>query len=316
MTLTQLTYVLAVDTYRHFGMAAEKCFVTQPTLSMQIQKLEEELDVLIFDRSKQPVVPTEIGQQIIAQARTIVREADRMAEVIQAGKEEIAGTFVLGIIPTVATSLLPLFLKSFAKAYPKVQLTVEELQTHEIIERLKNDRLDAAILATPLEDKGIIERPLYYEPFMAYVPEDHRLAKEAFVLRSELQLDDLLLLNQGHCFRNSVINLCRSAFKGNEQTAGIHLESGSFETLISLARQGLGMTLVPYLKALELKKQKDKLLLKSFEHPQPTREISVVYNRSQLKQQLIEGLSHIIQKSIPSRLLQQPEGDVISPLTS
>ena len=212
MTITQLNYIIAVDTHRHFARAAESCFVTQPTLSMQIHKLEEELGVTIFDRSRKPLQPTDIGVQILEQARIIITEERRIEEIIQLHKGEIAGDFKLAIIPTVASTLLPRFLKCFISQYPKVNLQIEELQTKVILERLKNGLLDAAILATPLSQDGIMEKPLYYEPFMAYTPMDHRLFKEKFLDNSDLDVNDILLLHEGHCFRDSVINLCSSLF--------------------------------------------------------------------------------------------------------
>lgn len=311
MTITQLNYIVAVDTWRHFATAAEKCFVTQPTLSMQIRKLEEELDVVLFDRSKQPVSPTEIGEKVIAQARTVLQEAGRIGELVQLDRNEISGEFRLGIIPTVAPTLLPRFLPRFLKKYPQVRLVVEELQTEQIIDRLRKDLLDGGILATPLHQNGIIEHPLYYEPFMAYVPEDHRLAEEEFVLASELDLNDILLLNEGHCFRNNVINICKTAFDP-DMDRPLQLESGNFDTLVKLVRQGYGMTLLPYLHALDLRKQKDQKLIKPFDNPKPTREISLVYSRAELKMALVKALSEVIEKSVPAQLLEHGEGAFVS----
>lgn len=313
MTLTQLKYVLAVDTYRHFAAAAESCFVTQPTLSMQINKLEKELDVLIFDRSKHPVEPTEIGVQIIKQARTTMQEAKRIEELVKGSKGQVSGAFRLGIIPTVSTNLLPRFLRVVMEKYPEIELKIEELQTDQILEKIGRNQIDAAILATPLEKKGIIEKPLYYEPFMAYVPEGHRLENEEFVLHSELKLSDMLLLKNGHCFRDSVINLCDSAFPDNDKTPNtLEFQSGNFETLIRLANTGFGMTLLPYLMALDLG-ESDKHHIKPIEHPQPTREISIIYSKVQLKVSIIELLAAEIQAQLPEKLLTPIDEMVVSP---
>lgn len=316
MTYTQLTYLSAIDTHRHFGKAAAQCFVTQPTLSMQIQKLEEELDILIFDRSKKPVEPTEIGKQVIAQARLALNEMEKIHELIQHSRGIISGEFRIGVIPTVASSLIPRLLPDFLKTYPDVELIIEELQTEVLIDKLKKDLLDAAIAATPLNIAGIIEKPVYYEPFVAFIPDNHRLSSETFVLNSELKLEDILLLNQGHCFRNSVINLCQNAFASTEKANnGRHfsLESGSFETLVRLSKQGLGMTLIPYLTADELS-DVDKKMVKPFDYPQPSREISILYSRSQLKINLINSLSETIYRNIPTKL-KEPEADnIISPV--
>ncbi len=312
MTITQLHYIIAVDTHRHFARAAESCFVTQPTLSMQIHKLEEELEVTIFDRSRKPLQPTDIGVQILEQARIVITEEKRIEEIIQQHKGEIAGNFKLAIIPTVASTLLPRFLKCFISQYPKVNLQIEELQTKIILERLKNGLLDAAILATPLEHDGIMEKPLYYEPFMGYTPMEHRLFKEKFLDNSDLTQDDILLLHEGHCFRDSVINLCGSLFDKKNNT-GVKLESGSFETLIKLSKQGFGMTLIPYLKAIELKNIEPEGTIKPFSKPQPTREISIIHHRTHLKISIIDALAKCIQETIPEHMLKNAEGEVVKP---
>ncbi len=314
MTLIQLKYVVAVDTYRHFATAADHCFVTQPTLSMQISKLEKELDILIFDRSKHPVEPTEIGKRILTQARLALLEASRIDEIVKSSKGQISGDFRLGIIPTVSTALLPRFLRKITNDYPDIHLKIEELQTDQILDKLDKDQLDAGILATPLEKARIIEKPLYYEPFMAYIPQGHRLVKESFVLHSELQLRDILLLKNGHCFRDNVINLCEGAFTQSGNSSQLmEFESGNFETLIKLANQGFGMTLVPYLTALDLN-ESDRANIKPIEHPQPTREISLVHTRAQLKISIINILVEEIKKLVPKKLLERDETDLISPL--
>jgi LysR family hydrogen peroxide-inducible transcriptional activator len=312
MTITQLQYIIAVDTHRHFARAAESCFVTQPTLSMQIHKLEEELGVTIFDRSRKPLQPTDIGTQILEQARVVISEEKRIDEIIQQHKGEIAGDFKLAIIPTVATTLLPRFLKCFISQYPKVNLQIEELQTKVILERLKNGLLDAAILATPLKHDGIMEKPLYYEPFMGYTPMGHRLFKEKFLDNTDLNPEDILLLHEGHCFRDSVINLCGSLFD-NKNNEGVKLESGSFETLIKLSKQGFGMTLIPYLKSIELKEIEPEGTIKPFSRPQPTREISIIHHRTHLKISIIEALVKCVQENVPEHMLVNPEGDVVKP---
>ena len=313
MTITQLEYIIAVDTHRHFARAAEHCFVTQPTLSMQIQKLEDELGVTIFDRSRKPLQPTDIGIQILQQARIVVNEEKRISEIIQQHKGEIAGDFKLAIIPTVASSLLPRFLACFIKDYPKVNLQIEELQTKVILERLKNGMLDAGILATPLEQDGIIERNLYYEPFMAYIPEKHRLFKEKFIDNTDLRADDILLLHEGHCFRNSVLNICKGVFDKNK-TTNVKLESGSFETLIRLSKQGFGMTLLPYLTAQDIRENEHKDSIKPLSRPQPLREISVVHHRTHLKISIIEALSKCIKENVPKHMLSTADGQVIKPV--
>jgi LysR family hydrogen peroxide-inducible transcriptional activator len=314
MTLTQYQYIVAVDIYKSFAKAANHCFVTQPTLSMQIQKLEEELGVTLFDRSKKPVATTDIGRQIVDQAKVLLNEAGRINEIIQLSKGEIKGQFRLAFIPTIAPSIIPRFLKDFTELYPNLELHITELQTEIILDQLKKGLIDAAVVATPLGAEGVIEKQLYAEPFMGFVPESHRLYKEKFLTTKELDIHDLLLLKEGHCFRNSVINLCNNAFKKNDKSASIHLESGNFETLIKLAKQGFGMTLIPYLFALELKETEDKKYIRPFEKPQPSREISIIYRRAQLKIHVIEKIAEAIKKSVPKHMVSAKEMQVIQPI--
>ncbi|MFM7022022.1 MAG: LysR substrate-binding domain-containing protein [Flavobacteriales bacterium] len=314
MTLTQYQYIVAVDIYKSFAKAADHCFVTQPTLSMQIQKLEEELGVTLFDRSKKPVATTDIGRQIVDQAKILLDEAGRINEIIQVNKGEIKGQFRLALIPTIAPSIIPRFLKEFTEKYPQLELHITELQTEIILDQLKKGLIDAAIVATPLSAEGVIEKPLYNEPFMAFVPETHRLYKEKFLTTKELDIHDLLLLKEGHCFRNSVINLCNNAFRKNEKSASIHLESGNFETLIKLAKQGFGMTLIPYLLSLELKETEDKKYIRPFGKPQPSREISIIYRRAQLKIHVIEKIAEAVQKSVPKHMVSAKDMKVVGPV--
>lgn len=311
MTITQLYYVLAVAENQNFTKAAEKCFVTQPTLSMQIQKLEDQLDVLIFDRSKKPIELTDIGKKIVTQARNIVNESSRIQDIVDQQKGFIGGEFKLGIIPTVMPTLLPMFLKSFIKKHPKVKLKIEELTTDEIITRIKDGHLDAAIAATPLEDENIKERVLYFEPFVSYIPKGHRLHTNKKIDISDLDINDMLLLEDGHCFRDGVINLCK-AFKGQVNDT-FQLESGSIETLIKLSNEGLGMTLVPYLHTLDVN-DKEKPNLHFFNEPSPAREVSIIYHKSELKMQIIEALQDVISGIIRGAIAFE-NVKIISPLS-
>jgi LysR family hydrogen peroxide-inducible transcriptional activator len=310
MTITQLQYVLAVAEHKNFTLAAEKCFVTQPTLSMQIQKIEEELNVLIFDRSKKPIQLTAIGLKIVNQAKNIVNEAGKIKDIVEYQKGFIGGEFRLGIIPTITPTLLPMFLNNFIKKYPKVNLIIEELNTDEIILRLKNGHLDAAIAATPLEDEKIKEIVLYYEPFVAYIPSDHIASQKKEIEISDLNIDDILLLQDGHCFRDSILNLCKNQNIATRNT--FQLESGSFETLIKLADEGLGTTLLPYLHTLDLK-EKDKLKLRHFKEPKPAREVSLIYPKSELKIHIIDALRNTISGVIKGAIVFH-NVQIISPI--
>ena len=309
MTITQLQYVLAVAEHRNFTLAAEKCFVTQPTLSMQIQKIEEELNILIFDRSKKPIQLTDIGQKIVNQAKNIVNEAGKIKDIVEYQKGFIGGDFRLGIIPTIMPTILPMFLNNFIKKYPKVKLIIEELNTDEIILRLKNGHLDAAIAATPLEDEKIKEIVLYYEPFVVYVPENNNISAKTEIEISDLNLDEILLLQDGHCFRDGILNLCKNQDANSRNS--FQLESGSFETLIKLADEGLGITLLPYLHTLDLN-EKDRLKLRQFKEPKPAREVSLIYPKSELKIHIIDALRNTISGVVKGAITFQ-NVQIISP---
>lgn len=310
MTITQLQYVLAVAEHQNFTLAAEKSFVTQPTLSMQVQKLEDELDILIFDRGKKPIMVTEVGKKIVAQAKNIVNEAERMRDIVDQEKGFIGGEYTLGIIPTVMPTLLPMFLKTFINKYPKVNLVIKEQNTENLIRNLQDGHLDAGIAATPLEIEFIKERPLYYEPFVGYVPQNHRLSHVANLSTDDLEINDVLLLKDGHCFRDGVINLCHTSRSlGHEH---FKLQSGSFETLVNLANEGLGMTLLPYLNTLELDAAK-KQNLKFFRNPSPAREVSLIYHKSELKIQITEALKDVISGVVRGAIAFQ-DIKIISPL--
>lgn len=312
MTITQLTYVLAVAEYKNFTKASEKVFVTQPTLSMQVQKLEEELDVKIFDRTKKPIALTPVGEKIIEQAKNIVNESVRIQDIVDQQRGFVGGEFKLGIIPTVMPTLLPMFLNNFVKKYTKINLKIEELHTDVIIQKLIDGHLDAGIAATPLEHDKIIERPLYYEPFMAYIPEHHNLFSKTSINTEDLDVDDVLLLQDGHCFKDNILNLCKSNQNLPNQKQ-FFLESGSFETLIRLADEGLGMTLLPYLHTLDLKQEKQKNI-KFFSKPYPSREISLVHHKNELKSHIIKALQDSI-NSIVKAAIQFQDIKIISPLS-
>jgi LysR family hydrogen peroxide-inducible transcriptional activator len=310
MTITQLKYVLAVAEHKNFTLAAEKCFVTQPTLSMQIQKIEEELSILIFDRSKKPIQLTDIGQKIVNQAKNIVNEAGRIQDIVEQQKGFVGGEFRLGIIPTIMPTLLPMFLNNFIKKYPKVKLIIEELNTEEIITKLNNGHLDAAIAATPLMEEKIKEVVLYFEPFVAYIPESNQQFKKEEITISDLNLDEILLLQDGHCFRDGVLNLCKNNPKS--EFSHFQIESGSFETLIKLADEGLGTTLLPFLHTLDLK-EADKIKLRHFAEPKPAREVSLIFPKSELKMHIIDALRTTIAGVIKGAIVFQ-NVQIVSPL--
>lgn len=308
ITLTQLEYIIAVDTYRHFVTASEKCFVTQPTLSMQIKKIEEDLGVIIFDRTKQPIVPTEIGEKIIAQARISVAESKKIIEIIKENSDAVSGELTIGIIPSLAPYLLPLFIGTFTHMYPLVKVKIVELMTEEIIHQLKKDTLDVGILVTPLNESGVIERPLFYEKMVLYIHKDHPLAKKKILKTTDIATPDLWLLSKGHCFRSQVINLC-SYQMSTQSELHFEYESGSLETLKKFVEKEGGFTLLPELAVVGLNKE-TTTKIKQFETV-PLREVSFAYTRNYSKKRLLALLEEEIKKSIPKALLTKDRGNVV-----
>ena len=316
ITLTQLEYIAEVLKNQSFGLAAKSCFVTQPTISMQINKLEEELGVILFDRSKKPVEPTSIGFKIIQQARIALQEVSRIEELVQSEKGNIEGEFRLGVIPTLAPYLLPLFLETFIKKYPNVDLIIEELQTQSIVEKLKEDSLDAGILVTPLKIKGILERHLFCEPFIVYLTSQHPLHKLAKVSEKDLSLNDLWLLNEGHCFREQAMDLCKRRKTDGWMHKNLVFESGNLETLKRLVDKKFGYTLLPYLAIMDMSQADTRKKLRFFKAPVPTREVSIVTSRSFLKQSIIEALCKDIVSALPEELKQENSKTRIIKLSS
>lgn len=298
MNLQQLEYIIAVDQYRHFAKAAEKSFVTQPTLSMMIKKLEEELDMVIFDRGKHPVQPTREGEEVIRRARVMVAEANSLKEFSKELKGEITGELRLGIIPTLAPYLLPLFLGAFSRKFPALSLFVHEMVTDEIIAKTKAGELDMGLLATPLREPQIAEYPLFYEEFFAYASLNEKLPKKKYLLPKEINPSHLWLLEEGHCLRNQVFNLCELK-KQTEVAENLHYEAGSIETLINIVDRHHGITIIPQLTVLNLKAAQKKKV-REFSDPKPVREISLVALKTFPRKVLLQKLKDEIIKSLPS----------------
>lgn len=303
MTLTQLTYIVAVDKHKNFGQAAESCSITQPTLSMQIQKLEEELGVQIFDRSHQPVRTTKIGSALVTQARVILTESQHFHEIIQDNNGEVKGEVTVGVIPTLAPYLLPLFLRKFSAKHPLLQIHVEELQTEQILERLKNSSLDVGLLVTPIEDPTLESTPLFYEPFLVYTSEKSPLASKAKIQQTDLNSNELWLLTEGHCFRDQSLAICKNRKRVTEINRNIKFESGSIETLRRMVDQETGFTLLPYLAAQDLGNKKQ---IKEFASPVPTREVSLIHNTHFKRHAFKESLVETIQQSLPKDIHVTP----------
>ncbi|MFK8139430.1 MAG: LysR substrate-binding domain-containing protein [Bdellovibrionales bacterium] len=301
ITITQLEYLIAVHREGHFGKAAKACFVSQPSLSTQIQKVEENLDAVIFDRSKKPILTTEIGKEIIQQAEIVLREHRKLSHIADIGSSEPKGEFSLAIIPTLAPYLIPLFLKEFSSKYPKVKLTINESKTEDIIKDLGSDKLDCGILVTPLEDDTIIERHLFFEPFYTFSSKDHHLRKKKFISEFDLEDQDLWLLEEGHCFRDQVLKVC-SLDRNNKVFPNVEFESGNLETLKNLVKRNSGYTLLPELAVQGLSKEEKDLSVGKFKKPVPTREVSLVHSRSFLKENIISRLEAEILSSLPKSI--------------
>ena len=300
-SITQLEYLLAVEKFRHFGKAARYCHVSQPSLSAQIQKLEDQLEIIIFDRSKKPILLTEVGMEILNQAKVILAEHRKLKTLANASAKEPKGEFQLAVIPTLAPYLIPLFLAQFSEKYPKIKLKVHEAKTEDIIHQLNDDSLDAGLLVTPLRDDRLIERHLFFEPFYGYIARDHGLQKKKELSEADLTIGGLWLLEEGHCFRDQVLNIC-SRTKEDRVLSNVDFESGDLETLKNLIKQSSGYTLLPELAVNSLSKEEFKTYIRKFKKPIPTREVSLVHSRGFLKEAIIEALEAIILASIPRNL--------------
>lgn len=309
MTLVQLEYLVAVDTYRSFVIAAEKCFVTQPTLSMQIQKLEETLGVKLFDRSRQPVRPTEIGVKVIEQARETLAASLEIKELVSGHTGELKGDLKLGVIPTVAPYLLPKVIPLFMEKYPKLQLQVWELTTDQLIAQLKTGQLDCGLLSTPLEDQNIAESPLFYETFVVYASEGSSLLKSKTVSVSQIDANELWLLNKGHCMRNQVMNICQQKKSGN-QVRNFEYNTGSVETLKRMVDVNNGFTILPIL-SLEDFTPTQLLRVRHFKSPEPVREISIITHRTFMKRNAIDALKSQILELVPKRMRSNHKKEVM-----
>jgi len=308
MNLQQLEYIVAVDTLKHFSAAAAKCNVTQPTLSMMIQKLEEELEVKIFDRSKQPVQTTEIGQTVIDQARMILGEAGNLKKLVAQQKGTISGELRIGIIPTLAPYLLPLFLNQFLKKYPLLKLKISELTTDQIIERLNAQHLDAGILATPLKNPTLQELPLFYEQFVVYASQAEKMMKKKYLLAADIDVNRLWLLEEGHCLRSQVVNLCELKRK-EALLQNLDYEAGSIETLRKMVDLNNGITILPELALRDLTKAQMKNI-RYFKSPAPVREVSIVTYRYFVKYHLIEALKKEILANIPKEMIESSRKEI------
>lgn len=300
MNIQQMEYVVALDDHRHFVRAAESCFVTQPTLTMQIKKLEHEIGLELFNRRKKPLVPTEAGKDFIQKCRQILMQIDQLKSLVEEEIEDIDGEFRLAIIPTIAPYLLPKFLPHFLEAFPNTKLIIQELQTEQIIDALHKGDCDLGLLATPLNISTLREIPVFNEPFVIY---HHPNDKDFVQIQNPsptLKTERLLLLEEGHCFREQTLQLCEK--RSGRMKEKFVFQSGSIEALCGLVDQNLGYTLIPELSINGKHISNDRL--SRFPNPQPSREVSIVVHQNFSKESLIEALHASIQQNIPIEMDQ------------
>lgn len=298
MNLQQLEYIIAVDRLKNFTRAAEQCYVTQATLSAMVKRLEEELDVIIFDRKGSPVITTDVGKEIIREAEILIRNASRIKDLVGQRKGLIKGTLKLGIIPTIASSLLPLVLSKLLETFPEMKLEIQELVSDEIVSQIKSGRLDAGIIATPWKDESIEENILYYEALMVYGIDE---MERKYLLPNELKGEKIWLLEEGHCLRDQFINYC-SLKKKKSTPENLKFEANSFETLLNIVDQMGGLTLIPELYHRLLPEERRKKV-RQFQEPLPVREISLIYHRPYAKIHLINAVGELIKQQIVPDLI-------------
>ena len=309
MTLTQIEYVLAIAEEGSFVDAAKKRFVTQPALTTQVKNLEEELGVMIFDRTKKPIQPTIIGKQIIDQAKEVINQSRKLPDLVKEYQQVEKGDISIGIIPTISPYLVPLFINNFSEDNKDITISVEEEITEEIINKLKNGQLDAGIIATPIEATGIVSIPLYYEKFYAYVSRANPEYAKPIVNISELNVDDIWLLKEGNCFRNQVINICK---KSNNQPFrdSFRFESHSITSLKRIVEVKNGMTLIPELSLPGIPAN-NMDMVKEIDGTTPIREISIVVTRQFLKRRIIDRLRYSILDSLPEGIWKEHKGQIV-----
>ncbi len=283
MTLQQLEYVLALDTYRHFVTAAEKCFVTQPTITIQVKKLEDEIGFSIFDKSKSPFVPTELGLRFITKVKTILSEVAELKNMVSDELDNLDGSFKIGVIPTISPYLIPLISGSFSEKYPNTILEIQEMQTSNIITALQKKEIDIGILVTPLNEPFIREIKLYNEPFVFYGKRCNAFKNKKNISAKEIEeMNNVWLLESGHCFRNQVLNICNNT----NSNKNIKFQSGSIEALKKMVDNYGGYTLVPEMAIDE----KDEGCNIHFTEPKPIREVSIVVHHSFFREALLDVL--------------------------
>jgi LysR family hydrogen peroxide-inducible transcriptional activator len=305
MTVQQLEYVIAVDNFRHFAKAAEVCFVTQPTLSMMIQKFEDELEGKIFDRTKHPVEPTALGKQVIKQARISLNHFKQIKEVVENEQNMVKGSFRLGIIPTVATYLVPALLRQHLAADNEIELSLKEATTSNLVANILNGTMDGGILAGPLNHPDLVEYPVYYEKFYAYVSPQDPAYKDREIDLDTIDIEKVWLLENEHCLRGQIERLCQLKRKSPASSTGIHYESGSIETLINVVDYNPGITIIPEMHAMGLSEDRQENL-RAFKNSTAVREVSLIVSKEYVRKTMLNIILDIVRASVP-KSMQNPE---------
>jgi LysR family hydrogen peroxide-inducible transcriptional activator len=305
MNIQQLEYILAVDNLRHFAKAAEICNVTQPTLSMMIQKLEEELDVKIFDRTKHPIEPTSIGQKIIEQSRIALKHFGQIKEVVANEQNLVKGCFKMGIIPTIASYLVPVMLEKQQQNYSEIELILKETTTNHLIKDILNGALDGGILAGPLHHPELTEYPVYYEKFYAYVSPLDQLYSEKAIDLFQIDINNVWLLENEHCLRGQIERLCQMKKRIPPDKAAIKYESGSIETLMHVVDYNPGITIIPEMHAMGLSEERQENL-RPLKNTTAVREVSLVVSNDYVRKTILNRILEIICNSVP-KSMQNPD---------
>jgi LysR family hydrogen peroxide-inducible transcriptional activator len=302
LTVQQLRYLVAIDKLRSFRDAATSCHVTQPALSAQVKKVEDLLGVCIFDRSRQPIMPTERGTKIVVQAQRALEQFDRIG-LVAAESDELAGSYRLGVIPTLSSTLLPLLVPPFVQRHPRVSLAIVETKTESMIRALREGALDAGIAATPLELPGVSEHTVCRETLYAYLPRGHRLCSQTCVRQVDLLDEQVWLLAEGHCFRQQVLALCSvDRASRPEHVARVEIDAGSFETLVGFVDAGMGVTVLPELFVRRLSDTQRAQQVRCFQAPEPVRQIGCLYTREHLRWGILRAVLRVLRDVIPPEL--------------
>lgn len=307
MNLRDLKYLVTVSDTQHFGRAAERCFVSQPTLSGQIKKLEEELGLTIFERTKHSVETTHIGEAIVAQARQVLEQADALRQLAKSYQDPLVGPLRMGVIPTLSPYLMPLILKPLQRKYPQIKLVLSEELTDTLISRLRKHEIDAAVLAKQIDDPDFESIPLFDEPFWLVHPQDHPLSQKKNIVQEDLDCSDLLLLSEGHCLAEQMMEICHMQQRSTQGDMA-DLRASSLETLLQMIEAGFGSTLLPALALKSYSAIDRGVIARQLKFPNTFRQVSLVYRRSFPRRQALEAFAEIVLENLPDSVHSLKKG--------